>query len=80
MFEVKNLKLGSANKKNDFDDKNIKLIENSEKEIYSATLDLIELINNKKFQKNDSDYVHKFNSRYKDLFMKIQKKNIFLYH
>ncbi len=68
MKEIKNLKLGFSYKKSDFENKNIQLIENSENEIYEATLDLINLIDNKKIDENKNKIIEQFNLKFRDLY------------
>ena len=68
MKEINDLGIGYSYKKNDFDKKGIKLIENNEKEIYDATLDLLYLLKNKNFDQKSLNFVNKFNSKFYELF------------
>ncbi len=54
MFEIKKLNLESAFNKDDFDFNKIRLIENSEKEIFDAVIDLIHFIKFKTFNESES--------------------------
>ena len=68
MYEIKQLNLGYSFKKDDFENKNIELVENSKNEIYKATLDLINLINNKKIDEKKNKMIDQFNLKFRDLY------------
>lgn len=70
MMQIKELNLQNSFKKIDFDREGIKLIENTEEEIYQSALDLLQLIKKKNFKSDEIHFVDKFNLKYNNIFFK----------